>query len=305
MTNRAGPVLVIGATGQQGGATARALLERGWTVHALVRDAAKPAARSLREAGARLVTGDLDDPASLRAAMRGVHGVFLVLNMMTGPHVTPDGVAAEERRGKAVADIAKETGIGHLVYSSIRGADLHTGIAHLESKGRIEERIHSLRLPATILRPVFFMDNFATVHPPVLVDGELVVSLALRPETRLRMIATRDIGSFAAIAFDRPERFLGGHIDIAGDALTGQAIAETFGRACGVPARFHEMPIEQVRAFDEEVAKMFEWFNERVVDGLDFSALRAQHPGLMTLETWLRETGWKPASPGGEESERS
>jgi uncharacterized protein YbjT (DUF2867 family) len=191
------------------------------------------------------------------------------------------------------------------VYSSIRGADLHTGIAHLESKGRIEERIRSLRLPATILRPVFFIDNFPTLHPPVVIDGELVVRLALRPGTRLGMIATRDIGVFAAIAFDRPDGFLGRYLDIAGDALTGEAIAETFGRACGMPARFQETPIEQVRAFDEEVAKMFEWLNQPAVDGIDFPALRAQHPGLMTLETWLRETGWKPASPGGRESERS
>jgi len=69
-------VLVIGATGQQGSATVHALLERGWTVHALVRDAATPGARSLSAAGARLVTGDLDDSGSLRAAMSAAHGVF-------------------------------------------------------------------------------------------------------------------------------------------------------------------------------------------------------------------------------------
>ncbi len=300
MANRTGPVLVIGATGQQGGAAARALLERGWTVHALVRNAGKPAAQSLRGAGATLVTGDLDDPASLRAAMSAVHGVFLVLTMMTGPRVTLDGVAAEERRGRAVADIARESGIGQLVYSSIRGADLHTEIPHVESKGRIEERIRALELPATILRPVSFMENFDSYSRPVMVDGELVVSLALRPVTRLQMVATRDIGAFAAIAFDQPERFLGRRIEIAGDDLTGLAIAERFGRACGVPARFRQVPIEQLRAFDEEVAKMFEWLDRRAVDGPDLSALRAHHPGLMTLETWLRTTGWKPSSPSGE-----
>lgn len=303
MADRAGRVLVIGATGQQGGAVARALLERGWTVHGLVRDAASPAAQALHQAGTVLVTGDLDDWESLRAAMRGVHGVFLVLNMMTGPHVTLTGVAAEERRGKTVAGTAKETGIGHLVYSSIHGADLHTGIPHLESKGRIEERIRTLELPATILRPVFFMENFLSFHRPVLTDGELVVSLALQPQTCLRMISTRDIGAFAAIAFDRPERFLDQQVEIAGDALTGPAIAETFGQAGGVPARFRELPIEQVRAFDQEVAKMFEWFNARAADGVDFSALQAQHPELMTLETWLRETGWRPPSPSGEGNE--
>jgi uncharacterized protein YbjT (DUF2867 family) len=302
MAEQKGPVLVIGATGRQGGAAVRELLDRGWAVHALVRDADKPGARSLREAGATLVTGDLDDSASLRAAMSSVRGVFLVLNMMTGPRVTLEGVAAEERRGRAVADIARETGIGHLVYSSSRGADLHTKVPHLESKGRIEEHIRALQLPATVLRPAFFMENFASLTRPVLADGELVVSLALRPETRLPLIATSDIGAFAAIAFDRPERFLGRDVEIAGDDLTVSAIAETFGRFCDGPARFQQAPIEQLRAFDEEVAKMFEWLDSRVIQGPDLPALREQHPGLMTLETWLHKTAWTPNPPGGERS---
>jgi uncharacterized protein YbjT (DUF2867 family) len=113
MANPPGAVLVIGATGQQGGAVARELLDRGRAVHALVRDAGQPAARSLLAAGASLVPGDLDDPESLRAAMNAVDFVFLVLTMMTGPRVTLAGVAGEERRGQAVADIASETGIGH------------------------------------------------------------------------------------------------------------------------------------------------------------------------------------------------
>jgi uncharacterized protein YbjT (DUF2867 family) len=95
MADRAGPVLVIGATGHQGGAAARALLERGWAVRALVRDENKPAARQLREAGADLIAGDLDDPGSIRAAMSSVSGVFLALTMMTGPRVTLEGVAAD------------------------------------------------------------------------------------------------------------------------------------------------------------------------------------------------------------------
>ncbi len=126
--------------------------------------------------------------------MRSVGGVFLALTMMTGPRVTLEGVAAEERRGKAVAGLAGEAGVGHLVYSSISGADLRTGIPHVESKARIEEHIQALGLPATILRPVSFMDNFASFNRPVLDGGELVVSLALRPQTRLPLVATRDIG---------------------------------------------------------------------------------------------------------------
>jgi len=294
MPDHKGPVLVIGATGQQGGATARHLLERGRPVHALVRDPNALAAKALQEAGATLVAGDLDDPTSLRTAMEGMHGVFLVLTMMVGRKISPEGVVAEERRGKAVAGLAQESGIEHLVYSSLNGADAHSGIPYYESKARIEEHIHAAGPPATILRPVSFMDNFATYNRPVLHDGELVVNLAVRPELPMQLISVRDIGAYAAIAFDRPGHFLGRTVEIAGDVLTPLQIAETFGRVCGLPARFRQTPIEQIRAFDEQLAQMFTFFNEHPSELSDLSQLRADHPGLMRLETWLHATGWKP-----------
>jgi uncharacterized protein YbjT (DUF2867 family) len=294
MADSMNPVLVIGATGQQGGATARHLLESDRPVRALVRDPESPAAQALQRAGASLVAGDLDDPDSLRTAMAGAHGVFLVLTMMAGPRISPEGVAAEERRGKVVADLARESGIGHLVYSSLNGADARSGIPYYDSKARIEEHIHALGIPATILRPVSFMDNFATYNRPVLQDGELVVSLAVRPELPMQLISVTDIGAFAAIAFDRPAQFLGRTVEIAGDVRTPPQIAEIFGRVCGRPARFRQTPIEQVRAFDTQLAQMFTFFNEHPSDLPDVPALRAEHPGLMLLETWLCATGWKP-----------
>jgi uncharacterized protein YbjT (DUF2867 family) len=295
MADGADPVLVIGATGQQGGATARALLDRGRAVRAMVRDESKPEARLLREAGATLVAADLDEPESVRAAMKSVSGVFLALTMMTGPRVTMEGVAAEERRGKAVAGLAGEAGIGHLVYSSIGGAGQQTGISYIESKTRIEERIRSLGMPATIVRPASFMDNFASFNRPVLDGGELVVSLALRPQTPLPLIAVRDIGIFAAAAFEHPGRYIGQDVRLAGDCLAGPQIADAFGAACGLPARFRQVPVEQLRAFDPEVAAMFEWMDKRGAGAADLAALRAVHPGLLTLPDWLRVTGWKPA----------
>ena len=287
-------MLVIGATGQQGGATARHLLERGRTVRALVRDPASPAAVALGRAGADLVVGDLDDPTSLRAAMEGAHGVFLVLTMMVGPRISPEGVVAEQRRGEAVADLARHSGIEHLVYSSLNGASARSEIPYYESKARIEDHIHALGLPATILRPVSFMDNFATYNRPVLHEGELVVNLAVRPELPMQLISVRDIGAFAAIAFDRPDQYLHRTVEIAGDVLTPPQIAETIGRVCGLPARFRQTPIEQVRSFDAQLAQMFTFFNEHPSELADLPALRAEHPGLMRLETWLRETRWKP-----------
>jgi uncharacterized protein YbjT (DUF2867 family) len=288
------PVLVIGATGQQGRATVQHLLERRWPVRALVRDPRSAAATEVEKAGASLIVGDLDDPMSLRTAMTGVHGVFLVLTMMDGARVSPDGVAAEERRGKSVVEVAQESGVEHLVYSSINGAGAHTGIPYYESKARIEDHIHTHLPAATTLRPVSFMENFTTYNRPVRDGGELVVNLAVRPDLPMQLISVRDIGAFAAIALTRPDHFVGRTVEIAGDALTPPEIAETFGRACAMPAHFRRTPIKQVRAFDPQLAQMFTFFNEHPTKPADLSMLRAIHPGLMRLETWLQTTGWKP-----------
>ncbi|MEV0295983.1 NmrA/HSCARG family protein [Nocardia sp. NPDC050710] len=295
MTNNNGPVLIIGATGQQGRATTRQLLEHGWRVNAFVRDPQNPAAVALREAGANLVVGDLDDPASVRAAMDGSYGVFLMLPMMSGVHITAEGIAAEQRRGKAVADIAKESGIEHLVYSSLRGAGENSGVDYYSAKENIESHIAALELPATILRPVFFMDNFNAFNRPVMDEnGTLVVNLAVRADIPLSLISVHDIGVFAAIAFDRPDDYRGRTVPLSGDRLTPPQIAETFGKLADLPARSFQVPIEQVKAFDEQVGKMFAYFNEGPDEPIDTAPLRAHHPELMDLAAWLRVTNWKP-----------
>ncbi|MFB8009595.1 NmrA/HSCARG family protein [Nocardia sp. NPDC056000] len=292
MTAHTAPILVIGATGRQGGATATALLERGWPVRAFVRDPEAPKAVALRAAGAELMVGDLDDEDSLRKAMDGTHGVFLMLTMMSGVNISLAAVADEERRGRRIAELAGELGIEHLVYSSLSGAGTDSGIEYYRSKERIEERIRELALPATILRPVLFMDNFATYNKPTRDGDDLVLALAVAPEIPMPLIAINDIGRFAAIAFDRPEEFLGRTVVLAGDVLTPPQIAEILGRAAGLTPRTVQIPIEQIRAFDEQVAKMFAHFNTHPQAPVDLGALRAAYPELLDLNGWLRATDW-------------
>ncbi|WP_327145396.1 NmrA/HSCARG family protein [Nocardia sp. NBC_01327] len=295
MTNNKGPILVIGATGQQGRATTEQLLKRGWEVHAFVRNLNAPAAMALQTQGANLIEGDLDDAGSISAAMEGAYGVFMMLTMMTGIHITAEGIAAEQRWGKRVADIAKELGVAHLVYSSLRGAEGNTGVEYYAAKEAIEAHISQLELPATVLRPTFFMDNLNAFNRPVLNEtGELVVNLPVRSDIPISLISTQDIGAFAALAFDRPEEFLGRTIPLAGDYLTPPQIAEIIGRHAGLPTHSNEVPLEQVRAFDKHVAQMFTHFNENPDGPLDIPALRTEHPDLMDLNAWLRSVAWKP-----------
>lgn len=265
-------ILVLGATGNQGGATARELLSRGWTVHALVRNPDKPEAQALKERGAVLVQGDLDDVESLRRATTGVHGVFSVQAL----GYEPETLAAEVRQGKAVADVAKENGVAHLVYTSVDGAERGSGIDHFETKAEIEQHILALGVPATILRPVFFMNNLLHFAG---VQGERVMQLPVKPERPMQFIASDDIGHFAAEAFDKPEKYIGRQIALAGDEVTFAEVAEIYERLTGTPTRLEPQPIED---------RMFEWFAEEGYQA-DIPALRKEHPGLLTLEQFLSQ----------------
>lgn len=292
-TNAHDPVLVLGATGRQGGATARALLRRSHDVHALVRDPRAPAARQLAQQGALLVQGDLDDPASLRAAVADARAVFSVQ-----PHpMSADGIEQEVRRGKVVGDAAKAAGIAHLVYSSVAGAERATGVPHFASKWAIEQHLRALGLPLTVLRPAMFMDNFAGHSRPHLVDGTLAVRLPVALGTPLQIVASQDIGAFAADVIERPDDYIGRALELAGEAPTGSEMAQAFERVTGTPARFEQQPLDEVRAFSNDMALMWEWIQNAGYESADIAALRERHPGLLTLAAWLERTGWRVEVP--------
>ncbi|MEV5729631.1 NmrA family NAD(P)-binding protein [Streptomyces pharetrae] len=132
-----------------------------------------------------------------------------------------------------------------MVYTSVGGAERESGVPHFDSKRGIERYLEGTGGPLTVLRPTFFMDDFAA-HGPERVDGTLVVRLALKPDTRVQFIAVDDIGWLAAEAFDRPEAYVGRAVEIAGDALTATQIAEAFSARSGLPARFEELPLNAV-----------------------------------------------------------
>jgi len=279
------PIAVVGATGLQGGATVRALLGANVPVRALARRTDSDAARALTELGADVVAADLDDPESLRAAFTGVDGVFA----MTTPLLRPGyelRIDLEVTHGHAIADAAAAASVPHVVYSSVGGAERHTGIPHFDSKRDIEEYLVAQGLSTTFVRPVFFMDNFALFAPPTMEDGKLVVRLPLPPGIPLQMITADDIGAVAAAAVLDPDRVTGGSIEIAGDELTGEQIAEAYQHRYDVPARYEPLPIE-VLGGDVDQRAMFEWYAHLPAFQADFAATRALAPGTKTFEQWL------------------
>lgn len=283
-------IAVTGATGQQGGTVARKLLSDGWKVRALTRDVDKPAARELASLGAALVAGDMENRAELDAAFKGVYGVFSVQNFW----LTNVGFEGEIRQGKNVADAAKAAGIQHLVYSSVGAAYRGMGQKHFESKWMIEQYIHSLDIPYTVLRPAAFFENFNWERAAIL-NGTFN-ALGLRPEKERQLIAAEDVGVFTALAFEYPEQYLGKTIELAGDALTESQIANTFANVIGRPVKLAVPSGGNRRRSEEEMKAMFNFFDGEAYHA-DIPALRRLHPGLLTFERWLRKNGWENAEP--------
>ena len=284
--NERGTVLVVGATGRQGGAVASHLLDTQFRVRALVRDPQKPRARTLVESGIELVQGDLDDHESLERALDGTYSVFSVQNFFQA------GYEGEIRQGTAMADLAKKAGVEHFVYSSVGSAYRDTGISHFETKRKIEEHLRNLDLPYTILRPVFFMRNWEGMRERIF---EGVFEGPLDPGKPLQQLAVDDLGAFAAMALAGPERWIGREMDIAGDELTMPETARSFGQVAGREVRYVQIPWDQFRqSAGDEITRMYEWFDEEGYEA-DIPPLREEYPGLTTFEQYLRQSGWSEA----------
>jgi uncharacterized protein YbjT (DUF2867 family) len=248
-------ILVTGATGQQGGATARELLAAGHKVRAMTRKPDGEAARALAALGAEIVKGDLDDADSLTAAMDGAWGVFAVQNTWEA------GVEQEEVQGMRQIEVAKEVGVPHYVYASVQSAERNTGIPHFDNKGRVEAAVEAAGFPSyVILQPVFFMENLVTPwFKPAIDEGTLAVGI--KPDTPLQMVAVADIGKYGKLAFEQHAELDGRRIGIAGDELTMLATAEIISQHAGHTVTHFQVPIEEVRKFSEDFAIMLEWFD--------------------------------------------
>lgn len=277
-------ILVTGATGNQGGAVARHLLIKGYKVKAMTRKPDGEKARVLAALGAGVIYGDYDDPKSLEKALDGVWGVFAVQNTWEA------GVEREEEQGKRFAEIAREKGVYHYVYTSVGSAHRRTGIPHFDNKHRIEEKVRSLGFPScTILRPAFFMDNFTSPwFKPGLLEGKLMIGI--RPATKLQMIAVDDIGKFGLLAFEQHEKMKGIELDIAGDELTMPEAAKILSTAMGRKIEFVEVPKEEVRKASEDYAIMLEWF-DRIGYNADIPGIEKRYGIRLTRFTeWAEKT---------------
>lgn len=229
-------VLVTAATGRQGGATARALLAEGSTsVRVMVRNPEAPTAQALAAAGAEVVVGDLDDPASLRAACAGARAVF----SMQSPILSATGVdySKERQQGRNLVEAALAEGIGTFVHTATSGVGDHRNVeGWAEGRWKSHEEYWENKLATcdlvrnagfkhwTLILPATFMDH-PMLDPTGFVDGRRLITV-IRTERPIALIAPEDIGKAAAAAINDPVTFNGVTLQLAGDLLTLPQLAE-------------------------------------------------------------------------------
>jgi uncharacterized protein YbjT (DUF2867 family) len=276
-------ILVTGATGRQGGAVFRNLRKKGFRLRALVRDPSSSQARQLAEHGEEVFQGSLDDADSLTRAMDGVYGVFSVQ-----PYT-----ANEILQGVAVIEAAKRQGVSHFVFSSVGSADEETGIPHFENKARVEEHLRSSGLQYTVVRPVFFMENWLRGFGESIRNGQLQQPLS--PTAKLQMIAVDDIGAFAALAFEHPGEWKNRTFSLAGDELSMQQIADAFSRVTAQDVKYVQVSWDQFeKEMGRELTVMYHWFEEKGFH-FDIDEVRREYPATHTLDRWL-EAYWNTAA---------
>jgi uncharacterized protein YbjT (DUF2867 family) len=138
------------------------------------------------------------------------------------------------------------------------------------------------------------MDNHNWSRPAIL-NGTLS-SRGMRPEKTMQSIAAEDIGAFAALAFADPEKYLGRTIELSGDELTELQTAQVFSKVIGRPVTLAAAGAGPSPRTDDEMKAMFDFFNGEGYSA-DIPDLRKLHPGLLSLEQYLRKNGWENAQP--------
>ena len=277
-------VVVTGATGKQGGSVVKSLLKRGHQVRAITRTTDSAKARELAKAGVTLIRASLEDTAALTKALGGATSLF----GMTTP--SEGGTEAEMRQGISAADAAKAADV-HLVFASVGSANRRTGIPHFDSKYEVEKHIAKIGVRATILAPVYFMENLHFAREQL---AKGIYAAALPPTKALAQVAVADIGAVAVRVLEDAGRFTGKRFDLASDELTGNDVVAILSRVTGRPFAYYPVPLDVIRQrMGEDGARMYEWL-DRVGYTADRAALHHEFPGVVfhDFESWAKTQDW-------------
>lgn len=299
-------ITVFGATGSQGGALVRALLEdddAAFAVRAVTRDAGSDRAKEVEQLGADVVQADMDDAASLAPAFEGAYGAYLVTDFWE--HMSAEH---EKTQAMALATAAGHAGIQHGIWSTLEDTrecipldddrmptlQGRFKVPHFDAKAEADHYFADAGVPTTFLRTTFYWDNLLSRFAPQRGEGGALELRLPMGDSRLAGIATDDIGRTALAILKHGPDMVGATISIAGEHLTLTEMAAGLTEALGEPVRYVPMTPDAYRQQDipaaEESGNMFQYYadcEERFTRARDLAAVRELNPRLQDFATWL------------------
>jgi uncharacterized protein YbjT (DUF2867 family) len=261
-------IAVVGATGHQGGAVARALKASGqFKVRALTRNPDKHP-----QLADEVALADLSRPDTLKAAFAGAHGVFLVTN--------PREPGTDERKQALTAvQAAKDAGVQHFIWSTLPNVETISHCAidvpHFTNKAKVDRVVSEAGFAhhTFVIAPFFYQNLIGAMGPQKQPDGALGWVLPLDPEKRvIHMGDINELGPVVTGAFAQPDLTGNGeYLPLVGDFLSFNAIIATLNRQ-GHKFSFKQVPKEVFAGFfpgAKEIAEMLAYFEAHTYLGAD------------------------------------
>ena len=307
-------IAVVGATGSRGGGLVRAILsnsEGEFAVRALTRSAQSGRAQELARSGAEVVEADLDDEASMRDAVEGAYGAYLVTNYWAERAPDQDHRRTRADMELAQAEIAAKAvrgaGVEHVIWSTLEDTRGHFRdddrvptldgrykVPHFDAKAEADEFFVKYEVPTTFLRTTFYFENISQgtglIRDP---SGKLTLTIPMADQP-LSGIAVEDIGKTALGVFKRGSDLVGKTVSIAGDHLTGDQYAAALTEALGEAVTYRPTSWDDFRRLDfpgaVEMANMFQYYAEnstRFVSDRNLDSVRRLNPELQSFRDWL------------------
>ena len=300
-------IAVLGATGAQGGGLVRTILEDStgeFKVRVLTRDVNSEKSKALSEMGAEVVAVDIDNYESLVSAFTGAYGVYAVTFFWE--HFSPE---KEVKQAESIAKAAKETGVQHVIWStledtrnwvplddnSIPTLNEKYKVPHFDGKGEADKFFTEFGVPTTFLLTSFYWDNliYFGMGPKKGEDGSLTFALPMMDKP-LSGIAAEDIGKCAYGIFKRGSEFIGKRVGIAGEHISGQAMANALSDKLNEPVNYFAVPFDTYRQFDfpgaDDLGNMFQFkhdYNDYFVGARSIELSKSLNPTLLNFEGWL------------------
>ncbi|KAJ1097319.1 hypothetical protein NDU88_002444 [Pleurodeles waltl] len=283
-------IVVFGATGAQGGSVARALLNDGtFAVRAVTRDPNKSSSQELKKLGAELFKGDLDHIETLKPALTGAYGAFIVTN-----YWEYGSKEKEVAQGKALADLSKDMGLQHVVFSGLENVKKLTGgkleVLHFDAKGEVEEYFRDIRVPMTSIRMPCYFDNFLNFfRPQKAPDGDGYLLAVPMGDIPMDGLAVDDLGPVVVSVLKAPEQFIGRDIGLSSEKLTTEQFAAIMTKITGKKVKDAKITPEAYEKLGlpgaVELANMFRFYTMK--PNRDVELTLQLNPNAKKFADWM------------------